>query len=59
MHSPGYYVTLTLKNIANAKISGYHPDGKRKFPCEEMGTGRENGECEFLAISYVKCIENS
>ena len=31
MHSPGYRVTLVLKDIANARISGYHPDDKRKF----------------------------
>ena len=52
MHSPSYRVTLILKKIANAKISGYHPNGKRKFPCKFQlslrgGTGREKAECDF------------
>ena len=52
MHSPGYRDTLILKNIAIAKISEYHPDGKRKFPCKFQlslrgGTGREQAECDF------------
>ena len=53
MHSPYCRVTLILKkNIANIKISGYHPDGKRKFPCKFQlslrgGKGREQTECDF------------
>ena len=52
MHSPVYRFTLFWKNIANAKIAGYHPDGKRKFPCKFQlslrgETGREYAECDF------------
>ena len=52
MHNPGYRVTLVLKNIAKARISGYHPDGKRKFPCTFQlflrdETGRGQAECDF------------
>ena len=46
VHSPGYRVTLILKNIANIKILGYEPGGKRKIPFKfhpslRGGTGRE------------------
>ena len=56
MNNAGYRVTLVLKNIANAKISGYHPDGKRKFPCTLQlslgdGTGRKNTECDFESFT--------
>ena len=53
MHSRGYRVTFILKNITNAKISRYHPDGRRKFPCKfqlplRCGTGREKAKCDFM-----------
>ena len=52
MHSLGYRVTLILKNNATAKISGYHPDGKRKFPYKFQlsltgGTGLEKAESDI------------
>ena len=65
MHSPGYRVTLILKNAANAKTSGYHPDGKKsshaKFSflleVEQIGSKQNVILSHFLYKMYGKHLK--